>query len=132
VSVLFTLVAGAAFACAQPRAIDGDTFACGTAAPGIRGPEETRKVRLEAVNARELHGNRCSASAPCPPASAAQGKATLQALLNREPVTCTPTGQDRYGRTVARCRTPHAGDVSCALVRAGAAAEWRKYGRACR
>jgi endonuclease YncB( thermonuclease family) len=130
VSALFILAAGAAFACHQPRAIDGDTLRCGA---------ET--VRLQAINARELHGNSCAASAPCPPASAAKGKAALQALLDQGPVACTPTGQDRYGRTVARCsvggsaapgiRGQQGVDLSCALVRTGAAAEWRKYGRAC-
>ncbi len=113
------ILAAAAFACLNPVATDGDTLRCGE-----------RKVRLSAINARELHGNSCTGSAPCPTASATESRAALQALLDHGPVRCTSHGQDRYGRTVARCRVGTT-DIGCAMVTAGLAAEWRKFGRAC-
>lgn len=116
---MIPLAAAAAFACLNPVAVDGDTLRCGQ-----------RKVRLSAINARELHGNSCTGSAPCPAASATESRAALQALLDRGPVRCTSEGQDRYGRTVARCAVGGQ-DVGCQLVTTGHAAEWRKFGRAC-
>lgn len=113
------LAAAAAFVCQSPVAIDGDTIRCGF-----------EKVRLQAINARELHGNRCTGSAPCPAASAPASRAALQGLLDQGGVRCTSHGADRYGRAVARC-TAQGQDIACSLVRSGHAAEWRQYGRAC-
>ena len=42
-------------------------------------------------------------------------------------VTCVPQSRDRYGRTVATCSTV-ASDIGAAMVRAGWAVAYRRYG----
>ena len=42
-------------------------------------------------------------------------------------MTCVPQSRDRYGRTVATCSTA-AGDIGAAMVRAGWAVAYRRYG----
>lgn len=112
-----------AIICEAPRAIDGDTLRCA----GIG------RVRIVAINARELHGpdkGGCKGNAPCPERSAESALANLSKLLRVQPVQLLPLTHDRYGRLVARVRAGGI-DVGCAQVAGGFAAEWSRYGKAC-
>jgi len=53
--------------------------------------------------------------------------ATLAAMIRDHVVTCVPQSRDRYGRTVATCST-EAGDIGAAIVRAGWAVAYERYG----
>ncbi len=117
------ILAAAGFLCASPVAIDGDTFKCAN----------LMHVRLPAIDAREKDGA-CHDPSACPGASWQAGKDELERLLKLGPVRCTPEGLS-MGRVVARCGGGPRGarfDLSCQMVRSGTAAEWPKYGKACR
>lgn len=126
---MMALALAAALSCMNPRVIDGDTLVCAG-----------ESVRLHAINAREsndtcrtyaapgIRGQR--KTAPCPRTSGKAARDELRRLTAGRRVQCTPTGHDRYGRTVARCRVGTT-DIGCSLVRTGHAAEWRQFGRAC-
>lgn len=130
--------AGQAFACTPVRVWDGD------------GPiwcAEGPRVRLAAIGAREIDG-RCRRYQPCPTMSGVAARDVLVRLLGgargmtrdghvivRGPVLrCRSEGSAKGDRTAAWCALPGGTDVSCALVRAGAAARWRRFGgdRVCR
>lgn len=102
------------FVCEAPRPVDGDTLRCLGRAP---------LVRLAGIDAPELSA--CRRGRSCVTGDAAAAAGALAMLLARGPVSCRPVDIDRYGRTVARCATPAAGDLSCALVAAGHAV--RRY-----
>jgi endonuclease YncB( thermonuclease family) len=53
-------------------------------------------------------------------ACGAEAKATLAAIIDSQPLTCTSMGRDVYGRTLAQCRT-RAGDIGREMVRRGMA-----------
>ena len=117
-SMLLTLAAAAVLACQPAQVIDGDTIRC-----------EGRSVRLVAINAREKNET-CRKNAPCPRASGAAATAQLKRLVGQHHVICQEAGRPSRGRMVARCYA-RSQDLSCAMVRSGHAAEWRKFGRAC-
>lgn len=91
---------------------DGDTF---------RLADGTR-VRLAAIDANELDGSCHNA---CAPLSAEAARRQLAALALGRRATCEQTGTS-YARVVAFCRVGPL-DLSCALVRAGAAVRWPRY-----
>lgn len=93
----------------QPcRAVDGDT---------IRGGVE--RVRLLAIDAPELPGH-CRRGRTCAPGDPWASRMTLAQGLRLGPIRLTRTGQDRYGRTLARV-TAGGVDLSCRQLQLGQA-----------
>ncbi|WP_212742883.1 thermonuclease family protein [Sphingomonas sp. 2SG] len=95
------------------RAIDGDTLRIGAT-----------RIRLYGIDAPELHQlcGRGSRRNPC-------GRTAADALgraVEGRTVTCMPMDVDRYGRTVAVCRSAGR-DVGEELVSRGLAVAYRRY-----
>ncbi|MGN6278898.1 MAG: thermonuclease family protein [Sphingomonas sp.] len=113
------LLAVAAFTCADPRVIDGDTLRCGE-----------RRVRLARIDAPELAGH-CARGRHCAPGNGKASKAALEHLVANRSVTCQPVPAspkggsvfDRWGRMVARCRVDGR-DVGEAMIAGGWAIRW--------
>jgi len=87
---------------------DGDTLT-------IRQGRTERRVRLEGVDAPELGQPFSNVS-----------RQTLLRLLKGNAISVMETGQDRYGRTLARV-TANGTDVSLAMVRLGMAWHFVRY-----
>lgn len=91
------------------HASDGDSFRI--------GPDRIRLVGLDAPELDQVCWRDDGAEWPC-------GRAARD-LMARElaegPVACAPLGEDRYGRTLARCTVAAGGDLGAALVEAGLA-----------
>ena len=51
----------------------------------------------------------------------------LNELIADNPVSCTPVDRDRYGRTVAICKSADGNDLSDDMVRLGFAVDYRHY-----
>ena len=93
--------------------IDGDTL-------DIHG----QRIRLHGIDApesaqichREGRPWRCGQSSAL----------ALDEFIARRPVTCTPQGEDRYRRTIARC-TVGGQDIEAWMVRNGWALDYAKY-----
>lgn len=98
--------------CTSLRVIDGDTLDCA----GTR-------IRLIGIDTPEMPGH-CRAGRDCTPGNPYAAKARLQSLA-ASGVSCRIAGEDRYGRSLARCRS-EAGDLSCAMLASGHAV--RRYG----
>jgi len=137
-SIVFAILAsvpviasGQSFQCTPVRVWDGD------------GPvwcEEGPRVRLAGVAAREMDGT-CNSNQPCPRATAEQSRNALARLVGNQigsspqghalvagpTMKCLSTGSAGGNRTGAWCMSPKSGDISCAMVRAGAALRWEKY-----
>lgn len=98
-----------------PRIIDGDTLE-------VQG----QRIRLHGVDAPELSQTctRKGFTYHC----GAVTLVRLEALVSGRPVTCAPSGRDRYERVVARCYVgdPHI-DLGGWLVREGLAVAYTKY-----
>jgi len=103
---------GSAIRCTSLRVIDGDTLDCA----GLR-------IRLAGIDAPELKGH-CPPGRVCVAGDPIAARARLQSLAGPG-VRCRPGGQDRYGRTIARCQA-QGRDLSCAMLRSGHAE--RRYG----
>ncbi len=129
---------GAPFTCTPVAVYDGD------------GPiwcAEGPRIRLSGIAARELDGS-CRPGHPCPAASGAAARDALVRLFGgprgrmatghtrvRGPrLSCLSAGSAKGTRTAALCRSPATGDLSCAMLRSGTVARWRRYGgdRLCR
>jgi len=98
------------------RVIDGDTIGIG----------ETR-VRLEGIDAPETAQTcqrRWFGSWPCGTAATAQ----LSKIIGDRPVTSSPRGLDKYGRTLAVCFV-EGHDINAMMVRQGYAWAFVKYSR---
>ena len=124
---------GERFACTPVKVWDGD------------GPihcAEGPKVRLSGIAARELDGS-CSPGHPCPDASGEAARDALAGLLGRTTGTgpeghllvegpaldCLSEGSAKGSRTAARCVSPGAGDLSCAMMASGTVGRWDRYWR---
>lgn len=113
------LLAAAAFTCASPYVIDGDTLRCGE-----------RRVRLARIDAPELPGH-CARSRRCAPGDGKASRAALARLIDGKPLACQPVPAsphggsvyDRWGRTVARCRV-NGRDLGQAMIAGGWAIRW--------
>ena len=95
----------AAFICAHPGVVDGDTFRC---AGGVR-------VRVWGIQAPERYE-------PAGPASTR----AMSRLIAGQALTCQPRGRS-YERIVARCILPDGRDVAAEMVRQGQAVDWPRY-----
>lgn len=96
------------------RVLDGDTIEIG----GVR-------VRLEGIDAPE-HGQSCGrvggGSWNCGSAAAN----ALEKMIGNQSVDCTPSGLDKYGRTLGLCRAGSV-DLNAEMVRKGFAWAFVKY-----
>ncbi|HRD75016.1 MAG TPA: thermonuclease family protein [Hyphomicrobiaceae bacterium] len=96
------------------RVLDGDTVEIS----GVR-------IRLEGIDAPEA-AQRCTHRVIGTWACGAAATNELVRLVDGKPLTCTPLGTDKYGRTLATC---HLGtlDVNAEMVRLGLAWAFVKY-----
>lgn len=95
--------------CTSPKITDGDTFRC----QGLR-------VRLLGIDAPEMPGS-CRRGRKCVDGDPVAARDYLESLT-RTTVECSPQGEDRYGRTLARCNALGA-DLSCAMIQSGHAVQ---------
>jgi len=105
----------AAFVCAAPVAVDGDTLRC-------RG---FVLVRLTGIDAPEMPGH-CRAGRVCTPGDGPASRASLARWIKLGPVTCIARGRDRYGRQLAACASG-GHDLACLQIGSGRAVV--RYGR---
>lgn len=108
-------VTAALFLCMSPVVVDGDTIRC----------RDVGRVRLLSIDAPDLPGH-CRVGRECVSGDGFASKRYLASLMAGWQVTCSPRGNDRYGRVLALC-VAHGADLSCAMVAAGQAAV--RYGR---
>lgn len=104
-----------AFMCDVRSVHDGDTFRCA----------DGRRIRLNAINARELDGS-CGTGHPCPRGSAEAARDVLTRAALGQRLSCVSTGSS-YSRTTAWCARDDGVDLSCFMVRSGMAAVWSRY-----
>ncbi len=95
------------------RVIDGDTLDLGG-----------RRIRLAGIDAPELDQS-CRNDGRAWPCGRWAGEQLAARIAGRD-VTCVATGEDRYGRLIAICRTGRR-DLGRSLVQAGAALAYRRY-----
>lgn len=115
------LAVGSRFPCTVLSVYDGDgPINCAE----VDGRGQQVIVRLRGIEARE-NDNSCRRQDICPPLSGAQGKAVLEELAGGR-MLCTSFGPS-YNRVDARCFTPAGLDVSCEMIRRGAAMRWPQY-----
>lgn len=96
--------------------IDGDTIS-------ING----RRIRLEGIDAPEAKQLCTTANGGRWPAGKIAAT-TLERWVRDREVSCQPTGQDTYGRTLARCRVGGR-DINAAMIEHGLAWAFVKYSR---
>lgn len=103
---------------------------------------EGPKIRIAGIAARELDGS-CRSGHPCPATSGPAARDRLVRLLGgprgtlptghiavqAPAMTCRSDGSGKGDRTAAWCTSPLFGDLSCAVVRAGGAVQWRRHWR---
>lgn len=94
------------------RVVDGDSLRIGD-----------RNIRLVGIDAPE-RAQTCRDGRNREWTCGAAATARLTELIARGPVTCTPKGQDRYGRTLAVCAVGTIADLGQALVREGYAVNY--------
>ena len=113
--------AGQQFACTVQDVYDGDgPINCAeTDASG-----KQVRVRLRGIEAREAD-NSCRYENLCPEASGQQAREQLQRLAVGR-LQCTSFGPS-YSNVDASCRNPQGADISCEMLRSGAAVRWPQY-----
>lgn len=101
---------------------DGDTIRCadgtririaGVQAPDYEDTEPCRQHRAEYT---------------CSNAAADRSRIIVERLTINRTLTCQPLGQS-YARVVASCKFADGRDLSCAILKAGAATRWDSYWR---
>ena len=95
--------------------IDGDTLRLGRTSVRLHG--------IDAPETRQQCLNVLSQIYDC-------GRLATQALRELTAgriVTCRGSHKDRYGRLIAKCETPEAGDLNALLVRRGHALAYRRF-----
>lgn len=86
-------------------ATDGDSLRCGA-----------ERVRIAGIDAPEL--GRCPRGRTCTPGDGKAAKRALAGLVDGREVRLVRTGQDRYGRTLARVYVGGR-NVACDLIARG-------------
>jgi endonuclease YncB( thermonuclease family) len=136
--------AGTSFVCTPERLWDGD------------GPiwcKEGPRVRLAGIAAREvtwdgahMRDTGCKPDHPCPTTDGVKARMALARLIVGEnpsmraapsghlivkapTLSCVSEGPAGGKRVAAWCRSPAAGDLSCAMVQGGYALRWERYWR---
>ena len=94
------------------RVVDGDSLRI--------GEERIRLAGIDAPESAQTCRDGRNREWACGGAAAAR----LTELIGRGPVTCTPKGKDRYGRTLAVCAAGAVGDLGHTLVREGYAVNY--------
>lgn len=100
---------------AAVRVIDGDTLHTGN-----------ERIRLAGIDAPELPQT-CRDGQAREWSCGQAAKERLAALVSQGGVTCSPRGQDRYGRTLAVCSAGTIADIGAALVGEGYALNYNRY-----
>ena len=130
-SAVPVIPAGQTFNCTPTHVWDGD------------GPvwcEEGPRIRLAGIAAREMDRS-CRRGHPCPDADPVAARDALANLVGKPvgrssyghvlvvgpTMRCRSTGGAGGDRTGAWCVSPQSGDLSCAMVRGGWAALWKKF-----
>jgi endonuclease YncB( thermonuclease family) len=109
------------FTCTVAAVHDGDTLRCFE-----RGPDGRQiRVRISGVDARELDGS-CAPGHPCASAPPEAATAALERLASGQKLQCIPENMT-YGRIAAFCVSAAGVDVSCAMLKSGTVALWRRY-----
>jgi endonuclease YncB( thermonuclease family) len=112
--------AGSRFTCTVLSVYDGDgPINCAE----VDAQGQQVSVRLRGIEAREPD-NRCQV-AVCPPLSGQEAKAILTRLAVGE-LQCVSFGPS-YNRIDSSCTSPTGVDISCELIRTGAAVRWPEY-----
>jgi len=108
--------------CLVAAVTDGDTLRCtdGTRLriAGIQAPDRTASTPCRQRRAAYT----------CDDRGYARSRTIVSRLVLRRRLVCRPVGTS-YRRVVATCRLPGGGDLSCAVVGAGAAVWWEAYRR---
>jgi endonuclease YncB( thermonuclease family) len=113
---------GSSFPCTVLSVYDGDgPINCAE----VDAEGKQVRVRLRGIEAREPD-NSCQTEA-CPPLSGTAAKAMLERLAVGR-LQCTSFGPS-YDRIDASCTNPAGVNVSCELIRTGAAVRWAEYDR---
>jgi endonuclease YncB( thermonuclease family) len=109
-------VSAAAPIVGRASVVDGDTIEVGKL-----------RIRLSGIDAPE-HDQICTDQSDKRYLCGQEAATALDAWLAKSrPVTCTPSGHDRYHRTVANCRRADGSSVNAWLVENGYAVDWPKY-----
>lgn len=113
---------GSRFTCTVLSVYDGDgPINCAE----VDGEGQQVRVRLRGIDAREPD-NSCQVDV-CPPMSGEDAKA-IATRLARGRLQCTSFGPS-YNRVDSSCINPEGVDISCELIRRGAAVRWPQYDR---
>lgn len=113
--------AGSGFTCTVLSVRDGDgPINCAE----IDAKGQPVAVRLRGIEARDSD-NRCRLDEACPKMSGAEAKATLTRIAVGR-LQCVSFGPS-YSRVDASCETSSGTDISCELIRIGAAVRWPQY-----
>lgn len=94
--------------------IDGDSLT-------ITNSGERQTIRLRAIDAVEYR-QICSDPARGPWPCGKEARAALERIAGKTMLHCELSGHDRYGRSIAACRTaafPDGVDIAAEMVRAG-------------
>ncbi|MDQ8754748.1 hypothetical protein RCO27_00765 [Sphingosinicella sp. LHD-64] len=111
---------GSRFTCTVLSVYDGDgPINCAE----VDGAGEQVSVRLRGIEAREPD-NTCQMEV-CPPLSGQEAKAILTRLAVGQ-LQCVSFGPS-YNRVDSSCTSPTGVDISCELIRTGAAVRWPEY-----
>jgi hypothetical protein len=135
----------------HPRSAQFYPFVHVSIAASARSPTcvDGTKIRVAGINAREIEwdGARmedagCNEGAPCPSLDAVVARDKLVALLGHAtgrgpygriyvagPRLACATNGTSYDRIAAWCVSPATGDISCDMVKSGAAAQWDHFWR---
>ncbi len=112
---------GRAFPCTVLSVADGDGPV--TCAETDQNGQQVQ-VRLRGIEARDEDGG-CRMTSGCPEMNWEEGKAVLTSVAGAR-MNCVSYGLS-YERVDSFCTTPSGVDVSCELVRLGAAVRWPEF-----
>lgn len=112
---------GKSFPCTVLSVTDGDgPVTCAES----DGEGHQVQVRMRGIEARDEDGG-CRLASGCPEMNWQEGKAVLTSVAGAR-MNCVSYGRS-YERVDSFCTTPDGVDVSCELVRLGAAVRWPEF-----